>query len=239
MNRLEERMDPQKTDKTDKTTGELGDALFDPVGHIADEARKATGWWWLLVLFGLASIALGVVALASRVDALATLVAVFAVSLIYAGVTELALATTTRQQKWLGIVAGAASIAAGIVALVWPDVTLVVLAVLVGASLISWGVYSIYLSFADPLVRPRAVALIEGILLVALGVLALAWPSVSVLVLAALVGVFFIVFGIFAFVSGLHMLDLHHALKKARAEADKGLKDKNDTTTRDIHRDAA
>jgi len=226
-----------KTDKTDKTFGEPGDALPNPIGHIAEEARKSTRWWWLLVLFGLASIALGVTALASRIDAVATLVAVFAGSLIFAGLAELAFTSTTRDHKWPGILAGVASIAAGFIALAWPSVTLVVLAVLIGASLISWGVYRIYLSFVDPYVRPRAVTLIEGVLLLALGVLALAWPNVSILVLAVLVGVFFIGFGIFSFVSGLHMLDLHHTLKKA--EADQYSTDKGDTTTKDIHRHAA
>ena len=137
------------------------------------------------------------------------------------------------------MLAGVASIAAGFIALAWPGVTLFVLAVLVGASLISWGIYRIYQSFADPFIRPRAVTLIEGIVLTALGVLALAWPSVSILVLAILVGVFFIVLGIFSFVSGLHMLDLHHALKKAEAEADKDLKDEDNATIKDIHHHAA
>jgi uncharacterized membrane protein HdeD (DUF308 family) len=83
-----------------------------------------------------------------------------------------------------------------------------VLAVLVG-SLIS-GASGIYLSFVDPYIRPRAVTLIEGILLVALGVCATGLAERLHLVLAVLVGVFFIVFGIFSFVSGLQMLDLHH-----------------------------
>jgi uncharacterized membrane protein HdeD (DUF308 family) len=232
-------MESKKTDKTDKTTGGLGDALLRPVGQIAQEARKATRWWGLFVLFGLVSVALGVTALASRIDAVATLVVVFAVSLIYAGMAELALTSATRRHTWVGVLAGLASVAAGFIALAWPGVTLLVLAVLVGASLISWGVYTIYLSFADPLLRPRAVTLIEGIVLAVLGVLALAWPHVSILVLAILVGVFFIVIGIFSFVSGLHMLDLHHALKKAGAEADKALKDEDETTTKNIHRHAA
>ncbi len=233
-------MEAQMTDRTDKTTGGFGDALLRPVGQIAQEARKATRWWGLFVLFGLASIALGVTALASRIDAVATLVAVFAASLIFAGMAELAFATTTRRHTWVGVLVGVASIAAGFIALAWPGVTLLVLAVLIGASLISWGVYRVYLSFVDPYpyIRPRAVTLIEGILLVALGVLALGLPNVSILVLAVLVGVFFIVFGIFSFVSGLHMLDLHHALKKAGAEADQDLTDKSDTT-KDIHRHAA
>ena len=57
--------------------------------------------------------------------------------------------------------------------------------------------------------------------------------------LAILVGVFFIVLGIFSFVSGLHMLDLHHALKKAEAEADQALKDEDEAPIKDIHHHAA
>jgi hypothetical protein len=44
---------------------------------------------------------------------------------------------------------------------------------------------------------------------------------------------------IFSFVSGLHMLDLHHALKKAEVEADKDLKDEDNATIKDIHHHAA
>ena len=230
-------MESQKTDKTDKTTGELGDAVLHPVRYITKEARKAASWWWLFVFFGLASVALGVAALASRIDAVATLAVVFAVALIYAGFAEIGFTSATSRNVGLGILAGVASIAAGFIALAWPGVTLLVLAVLVGASLIAWGIYTIYLSFADPFIRPRAVTLIEGVVLTALGVLALAWPNVSILVLAVLVGVFFIVFGVFSIVSGLHMLDLHHALKKA--EADQDSRDKDDRTTQDIHRHAA
>ena len=230
-------MESQKTDKRDLTTGALGDALLYPVRHITKEARKAAGWWWLFVLCGLVSVALGVTALASRIDAVSNLVAVFAVALIYAGMAELAFATTTRRHTWVGILAGVASIAAGVIAFAWPGATLFVLALFVGVSLISWGIYRIYLSFADPFVTPRAVTLIEGIVLTALGVLALAWPSVSILALAVLVGVFFIVFGIFSFVCGLHMLDLHHALRKI--EADQDVMEDDDTATRDNRRHAA
>jgi hypothetical protein len=40
-------------------------------------------------------------------------------------------------------------------------------------------------------------------------------------------------------VSGLHMLDLHHALKKAEVEADKDLKDEDNATIKDIYHHAA
>jgi uncharacterized membrane protein HdeD (DUF308 family) len=181
--------------------------------------QDATRMWWIPLLFGLASVVLGVTALTSRIDALAGLVTVFAISLLYAGAAEIAFAAVTRYRMWTGVLAGVLSIAASVIAVFWPGITLVVLAVLVGASLISWGIYRIYQSVSDPVLRPRIVTLIEGLLLLALGVLALAWPGASVLVLAALVGVFFTVFGVFSVVAGLRLLDVHRAVKKARAEA--------------------
>ncbi len=81
--------------------------------------------------------------------------------------------------------------------------------------------------------------LIEGISLMALGTVALAWPNVSIVVLAVLVGVFFIVFGVFSFVGGLYLLDLHHVAAKAGGETDKSLKDKDDAITDGLHHHAA
>ena len=198
-------------------TKELQDALLHPLEFAEGEARQATGWWWLSVLLGLVSIALGATALASRISAIATLVAVFAVFLMFTGIVEFVLGLSSRRVSWLAVVTGAVSMVAGVVVLIWPNISLFALAVIVGVSLLCWGVYHLYLSFADPVIRPRAVTLVGGLACSALGVLALAWPGISIVVLAVLVGVFLIVYGVFAFVAGLRLLDLHHVLKRADA----------------------
>ena len=208
-------METQKTDKTKTESPDWGRALFRPWDVAADEVKQVTRHWGLYVLVGLLSIALGVFALSSRITALSTLVAVFAVFSIYAGCVEIWLGTKIRERSWLAILTGILSIGVGIMALVWPGITLYVLAVLVGASLIGWGVYDIYLSFSDKLVKPRAVTLISGIALVALGVLALVWPSVTIVVLAAIVGILIIAYGLFSFGAGLWMLDLRREAKRA------------------------
>jgi len=207
--------------KTENETAEFEEALHRPLEYMSNQMRRATGWWWLYVLLGLVSVALGVSALASRINAISTLVAVFAVFLLYTGAVELVVGATSRRISGLAVVAGLASIAAGIIMLVWPGITLFVLAIFVGVSLLCWGIYHIYLSLTDPVVKPRAVTLVEGIVLTALGVLALAWPNISILVLAVLVGVFFIVFGVFSFVAGLRLLDLHHQLKRPGSKHEK------------------
>jgi uncharacterized membrane protein HdeD (DUF308 family) len=127
-----------ESQKTDRTSREPDHGLFQPFEHANTEVRRATGWWWLYVLLGLVSVALGVAALASRLTAVATLVAVLAVFLMYTGMAEIVFATTIRRHAWLGILTGAASIAAGIIAFAWPGITLYVLAIFVGASLVAW-----------------------------------------------------------------------------------------------------
>jgi len=199
---------------------ELQDALLHPLEFAEGEARRATGWWWLYVLLGLVSIALGATALASRINAIATLVAVFAAFLLFTGAVEFVLGLSGRRVAWLAVVAGVASMVTGVVAFIWPSISLFALAVIVGVSLLCWGIYHIYLSFADPVIRPRTVTLIGGMACTAIGVLALAWPRISIVVLAVLVGVFFIVYGVFAFIAGLRLLDLHHELRRAETQRD-------------------
>jgi len=204
-----------ETHDTHDKAPEWEEALLRPLEYANKKMKRATGWWWLYVLLGLVSIALGATALASRINAISTLVVVFAVFLLYTGAVEFVVGVSSRRASWLAIVTGLASMAAGVIALLWPNITLFALAIIVGVSLLSWGIYHIYLSLSDPVIRPRAVTLIEGIALTALGVLALAWPNVSIVVLAVLVGVFFIVYGVFSFVAGVRLLDLHQELKRA------------------------
>ncbi|HTX68990.1 MAG TPA: DUF308 domain-containing protein [Thermoleophilia bacterium] len=212
-------MSSHETDRVDKTIAEWEQVFFHPFDAAAEQVRHVTRHWGLYVIVGLLSIALGVVALSSRITALSTLVAVFAVFTIYAGAVEIWLGTKIRERSWLAIVTGVASIALGIIALAWPSITLYVLAIFVGVSLMGWGVYDMYLSFTDAFVKPRAVTLVAGIVLAALGVLALAWPNVTIIVLAVLVGVLIIAYGIFSFAAGLWMLDLRRQLKRAEVKS--------------------
>jgi len=198
-----------------QSTREQRPSMFRLFGATSEQARRATGSWWLYVLLGLVSIALGAYTLSTRVNALTTLVILFGIFFLYAGVVEMTMGVISRQARWLAIVAGVASIAAGIVALAWPSITLFVLALFVGWGLLVWGVYNIYLSLSDPVVRPRAITLAGGIIMIALGVLALAEPGITLVVLAAIVGIAFIAYGVAAFVAGLRLADLHRELRRS------------------------
>lgn len=202
------------TRHSDKPIDDRDEAFSGPLDAARYEARQATSYWWLYILLGVVTIALGAFALVSRINAVATLVALVAVLLLAGGAVELLLGALRRPASWLAIFAGAASIALGVAALLWPQVTLYVLTLFVGLSLLVWGAYDIYRSFTDAVVRPRSVALIGGIVLVALGVLILARPVTSAVALSIVVAVLLIIQGLFSFLAGLRLLDVHRALGK-------------------------
>ena len=209
--------DPFQSDRD--RASRVEEVYFAPFDVARQNAKQATGYWWLYVLLGLLTMALGAFALASQINAVSTLVALVVVLLFCAGAVELLLGVLRRPASWLAIVAGAASIAFGVVAVAWPEVTLYVLALFVGISLLAWGIYDIYRSFTADVVRPRAAGLMAGIALVALGVLVLARPSISAVVLGIIVAILLIVQGLFSFVAGLRLLDLHRALGHKPVEA--------------------
>jgi len=189
------------------------DVYFGPFDVAGQNASQATGRWWIYVLTGLLTLGLGVFTLISRINGASTLVALVAVLLLGVGAVELVLAVVIRPVSWAAVITSVASILLGIAVLAWPGVTLVVLAAFVGIGLLTWGVRDIYLSVADRDLRPRSAGLVTGIVLVALGILVFVRRVDSVAVLAVLVGIFLVVQGVFSFVGGLRLLDLHRALK--------------------------
>jgi uncharacterized membrane protein HdeD (DUF308 family) len=86
------------------------------------------------------------------------------------------------------------TVALGVIILVWPDKTLGLLSVLVGIQLLLFGLYRLMRAFADDAISPGFSALV-GILGMVVGVVVLRNPFETVVVLATLLGVLWIVIG--------------------------------------------
>jgi uncharacterized membrane protein HdeD (DUF308 family) len=98
---------------------------------------------------------------------------------------------------WTFLVRGVLAILFGIAAFVWPGATLLVLVYLFAIWAIVDGVSTLVSAFQE---RGRAywwVALIEGIVGVAAGIVAIAWPGITALVLLFLIAAWAVVTGIF------------------------------------------
>ena len=85
---------------------------------------------------------------------------------------------------------------AGVLEIGWPDVTLFVLVVIIGWSLIVWGILDLLSSFATYGMRHWWLYLIRGIVSIALGFLALGREDVTLYFVVTLLGAFVIIWGL-------------------------------------------
>jgi uncharacterized membrane protein HdeD (DUF308 family) len=166
--------------------------------------RESSRWWAFLAL-GVISTVVGLILMLDLSAAVTTLARLVALGLIVTGVGEMV--TAGRYDSRLGLVAGAVLIVGGVLALVWPDITLWVLAVVVGIDLVLAGVVRI-VGALSLRVEGWGWLLLGGGVSVAAGILALAWPGATLLVLGLLLGLRMLLFGISEIMFGL---SLHHA----------------------------
>lgn len=161
-----------------------------PMGRTGMSAQASR--WWLVMLLGVASMVLGVILLFDLVAAVETLALLVAVGLWFNGLGELLGAG--RYQGGLSVAAGLFLIVGGVVAIAWPDITLWALAIVVAVDLLLSGAARIAGAMALS-GRGRGWVLAGGILSLVAGVFAVAWPDVTILVLAIMLGIRLIMFG--------------------------------------------
>ena len=151
--------------------------------------RQFQNLWWLPVVLGLITTFLGFLLLFNLFTAVATLALLVAFGLILTGVQEL-IAGERYSARWASVVMGLAWIATGVAGLVWPKVTLLALAIVTGIGLLVTGLIQVYTVLKERQnVRLWGLWLVDGTLSVVLGIMALAWPRATILVLAVLLGI--------------------------------------------------
>ena len=152
-------------------------------------------WWWFLTL-GVLWTLFGTYVLSFRVGSLAAVAAFVSVAFLFGGVTQLVVAARVQSWRWLFIIAGILGIAAGILTVVWPAITLYVVSVLVAWYLIVFGIVHLVGALAGPKLRYWWTQLLLGIAELALGVWAVRSWQQSLVTLVTLVGVWAIFHGV-------------------------------------------
>ena len=171
-----------------------------PSNPIQDAVRSgvrdlSSVWWWFLAL-GVLWTLFGTYVLSFRVGSLAAVAAFVSVAFLFGGVTQFAVATRVQSWRWLFIIAGILGIAAGILTVVWPAITLYVVSVLVAWYLIVFGIVHLVGALAGPKLRYWWTQLLLGIAELVLGVWAVRSWQQSLVTLVTLVGVWAIFHGV-------------------------------------------
>jgi uncharacterized membrane protein HdeD (DUF308 family) len=107
---------------------------------------------------------------------------------------------------WAFLVAGLVSIAAGILAIVFPDITLLALGIFIGVGLLFAGALDIAAAVGGA-PDSRALSAIVGVVTIIAGVVCLRRPGESLIALVVVLGIYLIVTGVVRFIRAFAELE--------------------------------
>ena len=161
-----------------------------------------------LIVRGVLAFVIGILALAWPRITVFALVILFAVSAFTsAGLQGMRAFSSARAGPVFGhLLLGLIDIAAGVVALVWPGLTALVLVLIVGIWAIAGGVVEFFAAFRrGETAGQRALFLIGGALTVFFGVILVSHPVIGAYTLALLFGLLLLITGAWQFVAGIEV----------------------------------
>jgi uncharacterized membrane protein HdeD (DUF308 family) len=167
--------------------------------------------WTISVLAGVVMVVFGVWMLTNLFESVVVLAVLAGVTLIVGGIVEVVALGGEGGIGWPAWLAGGLLVAAGVAVAAWPDITLWALAVVAGVALVGAGALRIVrvLVLGDR-VSDRPLQLALGGAAIVVGLVVLAWPDATVVVLA-------IVFGLRAIGTGLIALAMGWRLHRLAA----------------------
>jgi uncharacterized membrane protein HdeD (DUF308 family) len=148
---------------------------------------------WLIVR-GVAGVLIGVLAFLWPGITIAVLVGVFAAYAIIDGFTNLFLGMTHmpgQGRSWAQVLQGVLGIAAGVLTLIWPGVTALVLILFIGAWAVVTGVFEIAAAIRlRKVIHGEWLLALSGILSVLFGFVMFAFPGAGALAIAWMLGAY-------------------------------------------------
>jgi uncharacterized membrane protein HdeD (DUF308 family) len=158
--------------------------------------RQVTDLWWVYLIFGIVWILFGMWLWSYRVGSLVALAVLIGVTIMFSGITEIMIGLRLPAFRWLVVAAGALSIVAGFLILIWPGPTLYIIAIFLGWFLFVIGIVHIVEAFARVGQSYWWVQLIQGGIEFLLGAWARGDHTRSLFLFINLAGAFAVVRGI-------------------------------------------
>jgi uncharacterized membrane protein HdeD (DUF308 family) len=166
-----------------------------PSGGAIDLRRS----WPLLLTRGVFAVVFGLIALFWPAVTVLALALVFGIYSLIDGIGGIVHAVRSGDgaHRWFSLAAGVLGVVAGVIALVWPAITVLVLAMLVGA----WAVITGIAEIAGAIrlrhqIQGEVFLVIAGVVSVVAGILILLRPIAGAYGIAIVVGIYAIVYGV-------------------------------------------
>ncbi|MGH6831440.1 MAG: HdeD family acid-resistance protein [Methyloceanibacter sp.] len=171
--------------------------------------------WWAVGLRGILGILFGLICLLTPTIAVEVFVILFAAYMLVDGVFAIAsgIKAARNGERWgLLILEGIVDLAAGLVAVLWPAITLIALIWIVAIWAIVSGALMLGAAFTLKLDHGRWWLALGGIASVIFGILLVIEPLIGAVVLTLWIGAYALVFGIFLLILAFQL----HAKKEER-----------------------
>jgi uncharacterized membrane protein HdeD (DUF308 family) len=172
-----------------------------------------------LILYGVLAIIVGIIAIAWPGVTILALVILFAVyAFIAAGLQAMRAFSSRRAGPVFGhLLLALVDLAAGVIALVWPKPTALVLVIVVAAWALVGGFVEIFAAFqSGETAGTRALFILGGLVSVLFGVLLFARPGVGAVTVALLFGLFALIYGVSQITMGVELRRTGQTLNSVR-----------------------
>jgi uncharacterized membrane protein HdeD (DUF308 family) len=178
--------------------------MSDPV--VVLDPRRA---WGLVVLRGAMALLFGLFSLIWPEITVLAFALLFGVYALADGIGLLTDAFRYEPNRGARILGGILGILAGLVAILWPGLTVAALAIIVGVWAVVTGVAEIAAAIRlRKEIEGELMLGLGGLLSVVFGVLVLAWPLAGAVTIASIIGIFALVYGVVLIALGIRLRKL-------------------------------
>ncbi len=172
--------------------------------------------WWLFALRGVAAIVFGILAFVAPGATILALVLVFGIYAVVDGVLAIVAAFQVRaviDRWWVVLLEGLAGVLAGIIAIVYPQITAGALLLLIAF----WAVFTGIMEIIAAIRFRREInnewsLIFAGVLSVILGIILVAYPFAGAVGLVWAIGAYAILFGLSMFYLAFRLRGFSHQL---------------------------
>lgn len=180
--------------------------------QMEETMKTMTKNWWLFILRGVLAILFGIFVVAWPGVSVFLLVIFFGAYALVDGIFLIILAFGHRRDRdsraWL-ILWGIAGIAAGVVALAWPDITVLAALIVIAAWAFATGIAEVFFAFkAATSIGNRLLLALSGVFCLIFGIFLVARPGLGALAVIWIIGIFAVMLGIYLITFGISLRDL-------------------------------
>jgi uncharacterized membrane protein HdeD (DUF308 family) len=160
-----------------------------------------------LIVRGAISITLGVLAMAWPGITIAALVGIFALYAILDGTASLVLGPgRSHGGSWAHVLQGVVGVAAGVLTIIWPDVTALALVLFIGAWAVVTGALELVAAVRlRKVIKGEWLLALSGVLSLIFGALVFAFPAAGAISIAWLLGIYAVAAGLVLVTLGLRL----------------------------------